>query len=96
MDATLKAKWVKALRSGEIKQAKGTLLEDGGAMCCLGVLATIQDCDLSKLDVWDRKTTKLPHGFNAGISAKTREALAVKNDGGSPFPEIADYIEEHL
>jgi hypothetical protein len=40
MDAKLKAKWVKALRSGRYKQTPGQL-HDSGGYCCLGVLATI-------------------------------------------------------
>jgi hypothetical protein len=35
----VKAKWLKALRSGEYKQAKGTLHDpETGGFCCLGVL----------------------------------------------------------
>lgn len=41
MDPDVKAKWVEALRSGEYKQGKG-VLEQEGKFCCLGVL-----CDLA-------------------------------------------------
>lgn len=37
MPAALLADWLATLRSGEITQAKGTMLSDEG-MCCLGVL----------------------------------------------------------
>lgn len=42
MEAELKARWVEALRSGEIEQGLGTLCDYTGAMCCLGVLAHIE------------------------------------------------------
>lgn len=49
MDATIKARWVEALRSGEYEQAKGSLIVEApsGKMeyCCLGVL-----CDLAVQD----------------------------------------------
>jgi len=40
MNAELKAKWLSALRSGAIKQARETLQSADG-MCCLGVLCTV-------------------------------------------------------
>lgn len=41
MDATVKAQWLAALRSGEYRQGVGALNKDG-KFCCLGVL-----CDLA-------------------------------------------------
>lgn len=41
MDATIKAQWTEALRSGKYKQGQGKLQEKG-QYCCLGVL-----CELS-------------------------------------------------
>lgn len=45
MDADLKAKWVKALRSGEYRQAQQILRANNGSkqMCCLGVLCNLVD-----------------------------------------------------
>lgn len=40
MDKKLKAKWVKALRSGRYDQTTGSLHDDVG-YCCLGVLCTL-------------------------------------------------------
>lgn len=34
-------KWVQALRSGEFQQAKGTLRDQDGRMCCLGVACEV-------------------------------------------------------
>ena len=45
MDTAVKTKWLSALRSGEYKQAHGSLeeIDEGGSrFCCLGVL-----CDLA-------------------------------------------------
>ncbi len=41
MDKKLKARWVKALESGNYKQCKGRLA-GGGYYCCLGVLHKIE------------------------------------------------------
>lgn len=42
MDATIKEKWVAALRSGDYKQGKKVLHnEDNNTYCCLGVLCDI-------------------------------------------------------
>lgn len=40
MDKKIKTKWLKALRSGKYKQAKGYLF-DGEGHCCLGVLCRV-------------------------------------------------------
>lgn len=47
MDRQIAMKWVEALRSGEYKQGKGNLKQDGN-FCCLGVL-----CDISKQGEWE-------------------------------------------
>lgn len=45
MDATIKAEWIKALRSGEFQQGSGKLVgvsvQGGLSFCCLGVLCEI-------------------------------------------------------
>jgi hypothetical protein len=57
VNAEIKARWLKALRSGEYKQAKNALRAvDGSGYCCLGVL-----CELHRLDhngVWDQPNSK--------------------------------------
>ena len=42
----VKEAWVKALRSGKYKQARGRLRNQRGGYCCLGVL-----CDLSQKEL---------------------------------------------
>jgi hypothetical protein len=41
MDATWKAKWVEALRSGEYKQGNSKLRPADDEFCCLGVLCDV-------------------------------------------------------
>lgn len=50
-----KVKWLRALRSGEYKQAEGTLYDDG-RYCCLGVAGNVcgvPDNILSQTDQYD-------------------------------------------
>jgi hypothetical protein len=106
MDAEIKTKWVKALRSGKYKQGSN-YLRRGNDFCCLGVL-----CDIVEPDAW-RPASESDHGVfchNGGIqilSSEMRERvggmlpivtepLMEMNDSGTPFPEIADYIEKSL
>jgi hypothetical protein len=98
MDAELKAKWVKALRSGEFLQGK-TFLESGGRYCCLGVLCRVQGATFAEPEFGggsDRLMTAfLPERFGGNLGGRS-EALADMNDSGSSFAEIADYIEREL
>jgi hypothetical protein len=107
MDKKLKAKWVKALRSGEYKQGGGYLFSDG-KYCCLGVLLHIEHPDHSYLE--DSYAGSLPDSFQVqcGITPAQEDQLARMNDGkklvaGSCVPgrkygfvAIASYIEAHL
>jgi hypothetical protein len=98
----LKAKWIAALRSGEIKQAKGSLLKSNGSMCCLGVLGRIlgiADAGLLAEDISLGATAKdsaLRPLDKCGLSLSVRAELADKNDMGKSFAEIADWIEKTL
>ena len=105
MDAKIKRKWVKALRSGKYKQAEGTLRDEAGAMCCLGVLADIQGVNWDEIK--EMVSEDLPRGLNAGLTKRQRAILASKNDGcfchpwgrqvaHESFEQIADYIEKRL
>lgn len=94
MDAELKSRWVKALRSGEYRQAHCMLRDATGAMCCLGVLCSIQGTPDAMLNGVMKSI--VPDEYAGGLARAMSEALARMNDGGKSFPEIADYIEEHL
>jgi hypothetical protein len=53
MNPEIKAEWLRALRSGEFRQARDKLRDKGGAFCCLGVLCKLYaNADGSD---WDRR-----------------------------------------
>ena len=96
MNSEIKAQWVEALRSGNYKQGRGFLHSKSGTYCCLGVL-----CDIKQKDV--RKTELLCGTFPnywllnwAELDFNTAVDLALKNDNGVSFEEIADWIETNL
>ena len=100
-------KWIAALRSGDYRQATGSLrLND--SFCCLGVA-----CDISGLGTWiDHDTFRvsgrgdmalgcLPPAVAQwlGLHSATgefndAESLAHYNDDGASFEEIAQMIED--
>lgn len=107
MDAAVKEKWVEALRSGKYEQGQGYLRRADDSMCCLGVL-----CDLVEPDRWlatFRFSGALSHRRADASSLPTVDFLdmvdlgeenarhlAVMNDLGVTFAEIARYIEKWL
>ncbi len=111
MDAKLKTKWIRALRSGRYEQHSGTLANmEGTAFCCLGVLADIQGC-LWK-DAANHSDDLLPvspvsgrvvgdgiihnRNFRGGLSDDKQNELGQLNDDGRSFKFIADFIEKNL
>ena len=91
MDKELKAKWVKALRSGEYAQGTGQL-RDGDSYCCLGVL-----CEIAKvrfLSSGEYLPASLANA--AGVDLMVQEELAFMNDNGRTFRGIAQWIERKL
>jgi hypothetical protein len=98
--------WVENLRSGEYKQARQSLHNYSGEFCCLGVA-----CDLFGKGKWDPSAVYYyeeneMHFGGSDIPASVRIALglnnhvvrhlAILNDKGHSFSEIADYIENEL
>ena len=100
--------WVKALRSGDYKQARGVLKTRDG-FCCLGVL-----CDISKYKEWGENNAydgfygSLSEGMKklAGIETSEDQGAIVLNASGRKmslvslndynrlsFNAIADLIE---
>ena len=94
MDAKLKAKWVRALRSGKYKQALGRLhYAQPNAFCCMGVLGEQLGIGTEQLGSHGRlyvltKDTPVP--------MRHEMALADMNDSGVPFELIAGFIHENL
>ncbi len=111
MIPAIKKRWVKALRSGEYKQARGKLF-DGKKFCCLGVLYDTEfDGDWKNTDdddkpewsmpgAWmiDQEETSLGNVFRVkcDISASAEGSLIDMNDEGSDFEDIAHWIDENL
>lgn len=112
MDKTIKAKWLKALRSGEYLQGMGYLysldVETREARyCCLGVLCSTLGLDTEAARDYghreDMLNAKTLHAL--GLKNTDQEFLAAMNDGGDyegervgqhTFVEIADWIETNL
>ena len=109
MDAAIKGRWVKALRSGEYRQCQNKL-HDGLGFCCLGVLCDIEiDTDWVFFDYyWKLPNTpnstiptifgSLPCWFRdkCDIRELDESHLTDMNDDGKAFAEIADWIEANL
>jgi len=103
VDKAAKTRWVEALRSGKYKQARGTLRDATGAMCCLGVLAEIEGVPRTRVNdtyVYDFDDCKcavaVPASFhNLGMVEKLR-LINMNDHQKKTFSEIADYIEEKL
>lgn len=92
MDEKIKARWVKALRSGDYTQGNGALLDDG-KHCCLGVL-----CEVQRPKGSDWRDDAVPHfELTAGLDEDDIYILVNANGSkGWSFTDIADYIEEML
>lgn len=87
----IKAKWVATLRSGDYKQASGSLHWPAfDTYCCLGVL-----CKIQEMGTVDSKDNYRP--LEAALGLDTMMTLVDMNDvDKKSFAEIADYIEENL
>ena len=93
MEATLKKKWITALRSGHYKKCRHVLADAQGRYCALGVLFLVLGAPrvrlLDKNSVWST-------GF-IGLAGDEIEKIEAANDiWGFSFKEIADYIEKEL
>jgi len=108
MDKALKAKWLKALRSGKYKQGKYRLRNNRDEFCCLGVL-----CDVSDQGQWgqvddssnycyykegESESDCLPSFMvNVDWARRAGGVLARLNDiDRLSFPGIANWIEENV
>lgn len=108
MNATVKKKWLEALRSGKYDQIRG-ILRCGNAFCCLGVLCDIHSKETGK--EWRKEKhysyfyyeTNLPlevckwAGIPSNNPTVDDYTLAYRNDTlQQSFNEIAEVIETHL
>lgn len=96
----LKAKWVKALRSGDFEQARGFLVGADG-YCCLGVLGTICGVPINEMrgeGFLCNVNDEILGPYNSVVRGRNLERrLAAMNDNEkSSFKSIASYIERYL
>lgn len=96
-----KAKWVKALRSGEYKQGKNGLYNSDGSYCCLGVACKIVGNSNEELGLIGYIEPELIKDYKKVPSILEREEelaskLAKMNDTGKSFNQIAAYIDRYL
>lgn len=108
MEASLKAKWIEALRSGQYRQTQARLrTNDGLGYCCLGVL-----CEISGQGEWKhgdfitRQNGEMLASMQAGIDFRHAKMFGLEesakrylmhaNDSGTSFPLIADWIAIHV
>lgn len=91
-----RAKWTAALRSGEYKQGRDELLGSDG-YCCLGVMAKIagktDDQIYGEGTLRDFPEVMDFFGLRDHCGEFDGGDLAILNDGGTTFPEIADIID---
>jgi len=101
----IKAKWLKALRSGEYNQGTGYLLEihsqpEEKFYCCLGVLGKVcgnEDIDLLHQGTLNEFHKRIPKLVMGPIEENDLVKKLTKfNDCGKSFKWIAAYIERYL
>ncbi len=111
MKKNIATKWVKALRSGDYKQAYGRLHDTTtGGFCCLGVLCKMYEKAYEGLDKHIIENYILPHALMKDFKIATTVAtpggkvpigkghyvcLADANDGKESFVDIANWIESN-
>jgi len=101
MEASLKAKWIEALRSGRYKQGRWALRTKSDDFCCLGVL-----CDISGVGEWeenglcysyDGAWKFLPPSLRNQLARNLIADLMAINDYSlMSFPDIADWIKTNI
>lgn len=101
MDAEIKAKWVKALRSGKFVQRRHGLFARRGAQkyCCLGVLCAVQD-PLFENEIrneYRANNSTPPIELRGGLTEDDMGLLVEANDAEDwSFEDIAAYVEAML
>ena len=101
MNQEIKQKWIEALLSNKYKQGTEAL-KKGDRYCCLGVLCDVLGAKWNEYD--HSQFSSPPHNqyLNdgaltlAGLSHDQQFELALLNDRGASFKDIADRIERTL
>lgn len=109
MKKEIKDQWVAALRSGNYKQTRSKLHTDEG-YCCLGVLCDISKLGRWEeswrgngeyeyfIDTNNKATAYPPRpvSIHVDLNLVDVDDLAMMNDRGCSFGEIADHIERYI
>lgn len=95
LSPALKARWVKALRSGKFEQGDMLLKDKDGNFCCLGVLCAISKKVRDQTFEWDNLQGYLSDegGTSVILDESMQNTLSIMNDRGCSFKQIASYIE---
>jgi len=100
MPKKLRDKWVKALRSGEYGQTKGTLTNGKGGFCCLGVLQHVASGGSCEVYDGTFRACPTPKWYSDnGIYERLGDesTLIEMNDvRRSKFTTIANWIEKNI
>ena len=110
MDSDKKAKLVEALRSGQYRQGRRALRTADGGFCVLGVACDVlgdgrwEQTSPEHLFRWEfvcdgSSCRAYPPPFlreRLGLTEEECDDLVDLNDGGTPFDELATYIEQNL
>lgn len=100
MNKRLKARWIKALRSGKYKQHTQALCapkEEEKAYCCMGVLLSVNGVADGSMRRMKGFEDSEPLPCHYGISEEKQRTLAALNDTKRwSFKQIASYIERYL
>lgn len=99
--ASIKKKWVAALRSGDYKQGAGNLCKNMSPRhCCLGVLADIVD---PERNTWEGSDNDFGHPDNKQqrlllggylSNRKLDKLVNLNDDKGLSFKDIAAFISK--
>ena len=94
--------WIQELRSGEHSQTRGTLKRNLGdssvGYCCLGVyVEKVKGFSVRSVARTNNHegATKWYDLCDTDLGINLKDNVAVMNDGGYTFDEIADYIEKY-
>lgn len=95
MKASVKRKWIAALRSGKYRQATDSLYDGSRGYCCLGVLCRIIDPKLKPRHLDGGVPRDI--GVDDGLTQNQRDVLINMNDlEGNSFKEIATWVKKHV
>ena len=99
MKASVKKKWVAALRSGKYQQGFSSLKRDDGSYCCLGVLCSISGKPYRGSDLVIPDSVKRWAGLedpDPFIESETSHVTGLNDNRQLSFSRIADIIEAQL